>query len=111
MFPAETRTQIRLSPELQAHVETSCVIVLRQLFRPDDVTRIGPEFDGLLEVARDGKSVDGKEWQAVIGDIEKRRGPSWLLEDDRIFQPIETFRGPGFRCQRLFARWLGPGPP
>ena len=85
-----------LTPEQKLHFETFGFIVLRQAFSPDEIVRIGQEFDDVLMADRQGREFDGVKRQAVLGFIEKRLLLTQLVEDDRIYEPLEQLLGPGF---------------
>jgi len=83
-----------LTPEQRAHFETFGFLVLRQAFEPDEMAAISREFDEALAQDRHGQEFSGEKRQAVFAVVEKRM--PWLVEDDRIYEPIEQLLGPGF---------------
>ena len=85
-----------LTEEQIAHFETFGFVVRRQCFSTSEMEEISDAFDEVLTEDRKGRPFDGKARQAVLGFIEKRP-PLWcLVEDDRIFEPLEQLLGPGF---------------
>jgi len=85
-----------LTAEQQAHFATFGFIVLRQAFSPAEMAEISRAFDEVLEADRQGRPFDGLKRQAVLGCIERRPLLSHLVEDDRIYEPLEQLLGPGF---------------
>ena len=84
-----------LTAEQKAQFETFGFIHLRQLFSPKEIGGISEAFDDVLAEARGGAPYEGKG-QSVWGVVEQRPVLSAIVEDDRIFQPIEQMLGPGF---------------
>ena len=85
-----------LTTEQKAHFETFGFIVMRQAFSPREMEDIGREFDDVLTQDRKGLPFSGEKRQAVMGCIEKRPLLTRLLDDDRIYLPIEQLLGRGF---------------
>lgn len=80
----------------KAHFETFGFIVLRNCFSAEETDAISRTFDEVLDEDRQGRPFDGLKRQAVLGFIEKRALLSHLVEDDRIYAPLEQLLGPGF---------------
>lgn len=85
-----------LTTEQIAHFETFGFVVRRQCFSATEMEEISRAFDEVLAADRQGLPFEGKERQAVLGFIEKRPLLSGLVEDDRIYQPLEQLLGTGF---------------
>ena len=85
-----------LTAEQIAHFETFGFIVMRQAFSPEEIDVIGREFDDVLNEDRQGQPFSGEKRQAVMGCIEKRPMLTQLLDDDRVYLPIEQLLGQGF---------------
>ncbi|MCY4117922.1 MAG: phytanoyl-CoA dioxygenase family protein [Caldilineaceae bacterium] len=85
-----------LSAEQIAHFETFGFIIMRQAFKPQEMEAISRDFDDVLDEDRQGLPFSGEKRQAVMGCIEKRPLLTKLLEDDRIYLPIEQLLGEGF---------------
>lgn len=85
-----------LTAEQIAHFETFGFIVMRQAFSPHEMEAISRNFDDVLDEDRQGRPFSGEKRQAVMGCIEKRPLLTQLLDDDRIYLPIEQLLGEGF---------------
>ncbi len=85
-----------LTEEQIAHFETFGFVVRRRCFSTSEMEEISDAFDEVLAEDRRGEAFDGKARQAVLGFIEKRPLLSGLVEDDRIYLPLEQLLGPGF---------------
>ena len=85
-----------LTKEQLAHFETFGFVIRRQCFSATEMEEISASFDDVLAVDRQGRPFDGTARQAVLGFIEKRPLLSGLVEDDRIYQPLEQLLAPGF---------------
>ena len=85
-----------LTKEQIAHFETFGFVIRRQCFPAGEMEEISSAFDDVLTEDRQGRPFDGAARQAVLGFIEKRPLLSGLVEDDRIYQPLEQLLGPGF---------------
>jgi len=85
-----------LTTEQQAHFATFGFIVLRQAFSPAEMETISHAFEDVLTADRQGRAFEGVKRQAVLGFIEKRPLLTHLVEDDRIYEPLEQLLGPGF---------------
>ena len=89
-----------LTSEQLEHFRTFGFIVLRQGFSPEEMELFSSMFDEMLAEDRQGKPFPGKKRQALFGFIEKRAALRKLAEDDRIYEAIEQYLGPGFA-------WIG----
>jgi ectoine hydroxylase-related dioxygenase (phytanoyl-CoA dioxygenase family) len=78
------------------HFRTFGFLVLPKTFLPDEVANIRARFDKVLAQDRDGHEFDGERRQGVLGFIEQDEELSRLLEDDRVYEPMEQLLGPGF---------------
>ena len=107
----------RLTPEEVAHFETFGFIVLRGLFSPEEIEAIGREFNELTEEDRQGQPFKGEKRQQVYGFCERRPLLLQIVDDERIYQPLEQLLGPRFyvlelgrqpfcREQELASRWI-----
>jgi ectoine hydroxylase-related dioxygenase (phytanoyl-CoA dioxygenase family) len=85
-----------LTADQKAHFETFGFIVMRQAFSAAEMDAISREFDDVLAEDRQGQPFCGEKRQAVMGCIEKRPLLTQLLDDDRIYLPIEQLLGQGF---------------
>ena len=85
-----------LTKEQIAHFETFGFVIRRHCFSESEMEEICRAFDDVLTEDRQGQPFDGAARQAVLGIIEKRPLLSGLVEDDRIYQPLEQLLGPGF---------------
>ncbi len=85
-----------LTAEQISHFDTFGFVVMRQYFSAAEMDEISHEFDDVLAEDRQGQPFAGETRQAVLGFIEKRALLTHLVEDDRIFQPLEQLLGPGF---------------
>jgi ectoine hydroxylase-related dioxygenase (phytanoyl-CoA dioxygenase family) len=78
------------------HFKIFGFLVMRNTFSPDEVARIRTRFDMVLERDRQGRQFDGARRQGVLGCVEQDEELFRLLEDDRIYGPMEQLLGPGF---------------
>ena len=85
-----------LAAEQIAHFDTFGFVVRQQCFSASEMEEIGAAFDEVLTEDRQGKPFNGEARQAVLDFIEKRPLLSALVEDDRIYEPLEQLLGPGF---------------
>ena len=85
-----------LTTEQIAHFETFGFVIRRQCFSATEMAEISSAFDDVLAADRQGQPFDGASRQTVLGFIEKRPLLSGLVEDDRIYQPVEQLLGAGF---------------
>ena len=85
-----------LTTEQIAHFETFGFVIRQQCFSATEMAEIISTFDDVLTEDRQGQPFAGEARQAVLGFIEKRPLLSGLVEDDRIYLPLEQLLGPGF---------------
>jgi ectoine hydroxylase-related dioxygenase (phytanoyl-CoA dioxygenase family) len=85
-----------LTAEQQGYFETFGFLVMRQYFSPEEMAAIQRDFDEVLAEDRQGRPFAGEKRQAVLGFAEMRPRLMQLLEEDRIYEPIEQLLGPGF---------------
>ena len=60
------------------------------------MTAITDEFENVLAEDRQGQTFTREKRQAVLGVVERREQLMRLVEDDRIYEPLEQLLGPGF---------------
>ena len=85
-----------LTAEQIAHFETFGFVIRRRCFSSKEMEKISRAFDEVLTEDRQGQPFAGETRQAVLGFIEKRPLLSALVEDDRVYEPLEQLLGPGF---------------
>ena len=85
-----------LTAEQQQHFETFGFLLMREYFSQSEMEAFSSAFDELLAEDRQGRPFPGEKRQAVFGFIEKRPLLRRLVEDDRIYEPIEQLLGTGF---------------
>ena len=91
---------MKLSAEQRAHFDIFGFLALRGLFSASEMEAIGAASDDIMDEDRNGEAFAGDKRQAVLAFVEKRPVLADLVEDDRIYGPIEQLLGPGFM-------WLG----
>lgn len=82
-----------LTPAQIAHFETFGFLILRQLYQPPEIRRIGELLDAQLALEREGKPYDPGKRQAMLGFIESHPELIRLLEEDRLYRPLEQLLG------------------
>lgn len=85
-----------LSTEQVAHFNTFGFIVLPHLLSSTEVSEIQEEFDEVMLEERQGESFRGVKRQAVMAFAELRPKLLSLIDDNRIYEPIEQLLGPDF---------------
>ena len=85
-----------ITKEQIAHFQTFGFLVLRQAFSPDEMDAISQKFDELLDKDRDGQPFPGESRQALYGIAEMDPLLTDLVEDDRIYETVESLLGEGF---------------
>ena len=85
-----------LTAQEKSHFETFGFVVRRQLFSSDEMEAISREFDDVLEEDRKGQAFKGDKRQAVRAFVEMKPLLMRLIDDDRIYEPIEQLMGPDF---------------
>ena len=88
-----------LTSQQKAHFETFGFIIRRQLLSPEEMAAFTREFEEVLNEDRHNKPFAGETRHAVSGFAEKRLLLRQLVEDDRIYLPIEQLLGPDFLWQ------------
>ena len=88
-----------LTAEQISYFETFGFLLMRQYFSPEEMEAITREFDQLIEADRKGKPFEGKERGSVMAFVEKSPLLMPLIEDDRIYEPMEQLLGPDFLWQ------------
>ena len=84
-----------LTAEQKARFETFGFLQLRQAFSPEETVAITEAFDDVLAEDRGGTPFEGKG-QSVWAVVEQQPVLSRIVEDDRIFEPVEQMLGSGF---------------
>ena len=62
-------------------------------FSIDEMARISADFDEVLAESRNWEPFPGQERQIVTGFVEKHAGLTALVEDDRVYCPVEQLIG------------------
>ena len=78
----------------KAAFDTFGFLNLRHLFRHDEIDAIRREFDDVLAEGREGGGFSGEERQMVQSFVERRQLLTQLIDDDRIYGPMEQLLGP-----------------
>jgi hypothetical protein len=73
---------------------------MRHYFSAEEMREITHLFEEVLAEDRQGQRFNGEKRQAVLGFVEKRPRLIELVEDNRIFEPLEQLLGPEFT-------WIG----
>ena len=85
-----------LTNEHVAHFRAFGFVALPGLFSPDEMEQIGREFEDVMEEERQGQSFGGEKRQAVMAFAELRPKLMSLIDDDRMYEPMEQLLGPDF---------------
>ena len=85
-----------LTQEQISHFETFGLIVLRGLVSSEEMGAISEEFNEVLDEDRQGELFKGDHRQQVIGCVEMRPAMMSIVDDDRIYEPLEQLLGPDF---------------
>ena len=83
-----------LTDQQVLHFRTFGFIALPGLFSPDEMAEIEREFEDVLAEERQGQPFLGEKRQAVMAFAELRPKLMSLIDDDRIYGPIEQLLGP-----------------
>ena len=83
-----------LNAEQRKYFEIFGFIVMRNYLSPSETDEISNKFDQALGEDRKGQPFDGQQRHCVYS-VPERLFP-WLIEDDRIYEPLEQMLGPGF---------------
>ena len=70
-------------------------LVIRQLFSAEEMVRISGTFDEMLTADRDGAPFPGIKRQSLYAIAEKSSLITGLVDDDRIYNTVESLLGPG----------------
>ena len=84
-----------LTTEQRAHFETFGFLLLPQQFSAEEMGLISSEFDDAMLEDRQGRPYAG-ERQHLEPFVEKWTSMQRLVEDDRIYGPVEQLLGAGF---------------
>lgn len=85
-----------LTQEQRAFFDTFGFLVFPRCFSAAEMAVIAQQFDEVMLEARGGRPFDGQKRQVVMEYVERRPALSALLEDDRVYEPVEDLLGPGF---------------
>jgi hypothetical protein len=77
-----------------AHFDSFGFVVRRSLFTPAEMEQTSRDYDDVMDEDRGGKPFSGPRRQQVLGICEMRPGLMRLIDDDRIYLPIEQLLGP-----------------
>ena len=83
-----------LTDQQVLHFKTFGFIALPGLFPPDEMAEIEREFEEVVVEERQGRPFLGEKRQAVMAFAELRPKLMSLLDDDRIYEPMEQLLGP-----------------
>lgn len=83
-----------LTEEQTKYFEIFGFIVMRNYLSPSETNEISGKFDQALDEDRQGQPFDGQQRQCVYS-VPESLFP-WLIDDDRIYEPLEQMLGPGF---------------
>ena len=85
-----------LTDQQVRHFRTFGFVALPGLFPPDEMAEIEREFEEVMEEERQGQAFHGEKRQAVMAFAELRPKLMRLIDDDRIYEPMEQLLGPEF---------------
>ena len=85
-----------ITSQQAAYYQAFGFLVLRRAFGPDRIEAIGRTFDRLLDSERGGRPFPGESRQSLYGIAEQEPLLTALVEDDRIYETVESLLGPGF---------------
>jgi hypothetical protein len=94
-----------LTPAQIAHFRTFGFVILRQLYDAGETVDIRRLLDEQLEMEREGKPYDTRGRQLMLGFMESRPELMDLLEDDRLYGPLEQLLGEGFIFSGSDGNW------
>ncbi len=83
-----------LSPEQIAFYEAFGFLVFRQLFSAEEMVVIDAEFEAVMVEDLAGQPFRGDKRYGVGGWVERRPALRSLIDDDRIYEPVEQLLGP-----------------
>ena len=84
-----------ISPEQIAFYETFGFLVFRQLFSAEEMAVIDAEFEAVMTEDLAGQPFCGDKRYAVGGCVERRPALRRLIDDDRIYEPVEQLHRVG----------------
>jgi ectoine hydroxylase-related dioxygenase (phytanoyl-CoA dioxygenase family) len=87
---------LMLTTEQRLFFDTFGFLVLRQQFDADEMSSISSEFHEVMETDRQGQEFAGERRHGVMGFVEQRARLTRLVDDDRIYGPLEQLLGEGF---------------
>lgn len=79
-----------------AHYRTFGFVIHRELFSHKEMESIIKDFDEIMSIDRNGTPFKGTDSQTVLWFIEQRSSLIDILEDDRIYIPVEQLLGEEF---------------
>ena len=85
-----------LTDQQVRHFRTFGFVALPGLFPSDEMSEIEREFEEVMEEERQGQAFHGEKRQAVMAFAELRPKLMSLIDDDRIYGPMEQLLGPEF---------------
>ena len=77
-----------------AFFRTFGFLMLPQAFSPDEMAVIDAEFEDVMAADRAGRSFRGDKRHWVLGCAELRPMMRSLIEDDRVYEPMDQLLGP-----------------
>ena len=89
-----------LTSQQISQLNTFGFLVFPALFSHEETDNIVGAFDEVMAIDQNGEGFPGRKRQAVVGFVAQNSGLFWLLEDDRIYMPMEQLLGSDFA-------WLG----
>ena len=85
-----------LTDQQVRHFRTFGFVALPGLFPSDEMSEIEREFEEVMEEERQGQAFHGEKRQAVMAFAELRPKLMSLIDDDRIYGPMEQLLGPDY---------------
>ena len=85
-----------LTDQQVLHFRTFGFVALPGLFAPNEMAEIEREFEEVVVEEREGQPFRGEKRQAVMAFAELRPKLMSLIDDDRIYGPMEQLLGPDF---------------
>ena len=85
-----------LTDQQVLHFKTFGFVAMPGLFSPDEMSEIEREFEEVVAEERQGQPFRGEKRQAVMAFAELRPKLMSLIDDDRIYGPMEQLLGPDF---------------
>jgi hypothetical protein len=100
-----------LTPAQVQHFESFGFVILRGCFDARETGEIRRHLDELLAEEREGKPYDTRGRQLMLGFMESRPELIDLLEDDRLYRPLEQLLGGGFLFSGSDGNWYSGDTP